>query len=138
MPWDLTLAVGRRDLTPAAAEVTALAGTLESFASAAERTLPKMAGLRLSESTVERTAEDAGARLGELLRAKVRFGADRAWAWQRDAEGRTCAYVSLDATGVRRQGTDSARAEGRMAYVGMIYNARSEHDERRRPPHQVR
>jgi hypothetical protein len=138
VPWDLTLAMGRRDLTPAAAEVTTLAGTLESFAPAAERTLLKMAGLRLSESTVERTTEDAGARLGELLRTQARFGADRAWAWQRDAQGRTCAYVSLDATGVRRQGTGGVQAEGRMAYVGMIYNARSEHDERRLPPHQVR
>lgn len=59
-PWDATLAVGRRDLTPAAAEVVTLAGTLEPFGQAAERTLVKMAGLRLSESTVERTTEDAG------------------------------------------------------------------------------
>ena len=35
--------------------VVTLAGTLDSFAQASERTLIKMAGLRLSESTVERT-----------------------------------------------------------------------------------
>jgi hypothetical protein len=138
VPWDWKLAVGRRDLTPAAAEVVTLAGTLEPFGQAAERTLVKMAGLRLSESTVERTTEDAGARLGELLREKISFGAKRRWAWQRDAAGRSCAYVSLDATGVRRQGPDGAKAEGRMAYVGMVYNARSEHDTRRLAPHQVR
>jgi hypothetical protein len=137
-PWDATLAVGRRDLTPAAAEVTTLAGAVEPFAQAAERTLVKMAGLRLSESTVERTTEDAGARLGKLLGAKARFGADRTWAWQRDAAGRTCAYVSLDATGVRRQGPGGAPVEGRMVYVAMVYNAQSEHDARRPPPHQVR
>jgi hypothetical protein len=138
VPWDLKLAVGRRDLTPAAAKVVTLAGTLEPFGQAAERTLTKMAGLRLSESTVERTTEEAGVRLGQLLREKISFGAKRPWAWQRDAAGCTCVYVSLDATGVRRQGPAGAQAEGRMAYVGMVYNARSEHDSRRLPPHQVR
>jgi hypothetical protein len=138
VPWDLTLALGRRNLTPAAAEVTTLAGTLASFAQAAERTLSKMTGLRLSESTVRRTTEEAGERLSELRRSKARLGPDRLWAWQRDAHGRSCAYVSIDATGVPRQGPGGAAAEGRMAYVGMIYNARSEHDSRRPPPHQVR
>jgi hypothetical protein len=138
VPWDATLAVGRRDLTPAAAEVTTLAGAVEPFAQAAERTLVKMAGLRLSESTVERTTEDAGARLQELLGKKIVFGPERLWPWQRDAAGRSCAYVSLDATGVRRQGPGGAQVEGRMAYVAMIYNAHSAHDGRRPPPHQVR
>src|SRR5690606_338509 len=79
VPWDASLAVGRRDLTPAAAEITTLAGTLTSFAEASERTLQKMAGLRLSESTVERTTEEAGWRLRDLRRARLRFGADRQW-----------------------------------------------------------
>lgn len=138
VPWDLQLAMGRRDLTPAAAEIVALAGTLGPFGQAAERVLLKMSGLRLSESTVERTTEDAGARLSKLLRAKTRLGVKRVWPWQRDARGKTCAYVSIDATGVRRQGPHGAKAEGRMAYVGLVYNARSEHDPRRLPPHQVR
>ena len=42
-----------------AALLAALAGTLGSFADAACKVLPKMAGLRLSESTVERTTEAA-------------------------------------------------------------------------------
>lgn len=138
VPWDVTLSLGRRDLTAAAGEVVTLAGTLDSFAQAAERTLIKLAGLRLSESTVERTTAEAGARVGELLRGKTRFGADRKWAWQRDAQGRSCAYVSLDATGVRQQGPRGAKADGRMAYAAMIYNARSEHDDCRVLPHQVR
>ncbi len=36
--------------------------------------------------------------------------------------GQSCAYVSLDATGIMMQGPDGAKAEGRMVYVGMIYN----------------
>lgn len=138
VPWDLRLAIGRRDLTPAAEEITTLAGTLDSFAQAAERTLIKMAGLRLSESTVERTTEEAGQRLRALRHKRVSLGKDRIWAWQRDARGRTCAYASLDATGVRRQGPKGARAEGRMAYNAMIYNPDSPHDARRCLPHQVR
>ena len=128
----------RRDLTPGANEVTTLAGTLGPFEQAAERTLIKMCGLRLSESTVERATEDAGQRLGQLLAAKQSFGPDRQWAWQRDAAGRSCAYASLDATGVRQQGPHGAKADGRMAYTGMVYNPRSEYDSCRRTPHQVR
>jgi hypothetical protein len=31
-------------------------------------------------------------------------------------------YVGIDATGVRQQGSGGVRADGRMAYVGMIFN----------------
>ena len=31
-------------------------------------------------------------------------------------------YIGIDATGVRQQGAGGARADGRMAYVGMIFN----------------
>ena len=55
-----------RQLTPGAEELATLAGTVGSFAEAAEKLLPLMAGLRLGESTVERTAEAAGERLGDL------------------------------------------------------------------------
>jgi hypothetical protein len=123
-PWDATLRLSPQRLTPAAEEVTALAGVQESFGKAAERTLCKLAGLRLSESTVERTTEEAGARLGARLAAGAVFGLQAAWDWNRDAVGRTCAYVSLDATGVLMQGPDGAKAEGRMVSVGMIYNPR--------------
>src|SRR5262249_56727874 len=40
------------------------------------------------------------------------------------ARGKSCAYVSVDATGVGRQGPRGAKAEGRMAYVGQVYNPR--------------
>jgi hypothetical protein len=109
-------------LTPAAEEVTALAGVQESFGKASKRTLLKLAGLRLCESTVERTTEEAGRRLGACLAQGMVFGLAAAYTWNRDAAGRTCAYVSLDATGVLMQGPDGAKTEGRMVYVGMIYN----------------
>ena len=54
-PWFDKLRLSHGALTPAADEIAALAGVLGSFADGAERVLWKMAGLRLSESTVERT-----------------------------------------------------------------------------------
>ena len=44
------------------------------------------------------------------------------WGWFRDALGRTVGYIGIDATGVRQQGPRGGRADGRMAYVGMIFN----------------
>jgi len=138
VPWDRSLGLGVTALTPAASEAASIAGVQASFAQSAEVTLQKLCGLRLSESTVERVAEDAGARLRTLLEDKTTFGPETPWAWQRDARGRTCAYVGLDATGVRQQGQRGAKAEGRMAYVGLLYNPRSEYDDKRPEPHQVR
>jgi hypothetical protein len=132
------LGLGVSTLTPAASEVASIAGAQTSFAQSAEVTLQKLCGLRLSESTVERVTERAGARLAKLLENKVTFGEKKSWSWQRDARGKTCAYVGLDATGVRQQAAGGAKAEGRMAYVGLIYNPRSPHDERRVAPHCVR
>jgi hypothetical protein len=122
-----------------------LAGTLDSFATAAEKILPRLAGLRLSESTVERTTEAAGQTLGQELAAGVVFGPAQDWAWHTDAEGKTCAYVAIDATGVPQQGPDGAAAEAKMATVGMIYNPVPEDPiqwadplAKRRPPWQAR
>lgn len=109
-------------LTPAAYEVACLAGALSSFAEAATVTLPKMAGLRLAESTVERATEGAGRELGARLAAGATFGAARDWAWHKDADGKTCGYVAVDATGVGQQGAGGTAAEGRMATVAMVYN----------------
>ena len=138
VPWDQAVGLGVATLTPAASEVASIAGLQTSFAQAAEVTLQKLCGLRLSESTVERVTETAGGRLAKLQSAKVTFGERKPWTWQRDARGKSCAYVGLDATGVRQQGEQASRAEGRMAYVGVLYNPRSEHDGRRPEPHQTR
>jgi len=137
-PRDQRLGLAASHLTPAASEVASIAGVQTSFAQSAEVTLQKLCGLRLSESTVERVTEAAGERLAKRLDEKVTFAETQLWSWQRDAQGRRCAYVSLDATGVRQQGAGGAKADGRMAYVGMIYNPRSPHDDQRPEPHQVR
>jgi hypothetical protein len=122
VPWDEILRLSPQRLTPGAQEVTALAGIQESFGKAAERTLIKLAGLRLSESTVERTTEGIGEQLGKRLQQGEVFGEKTTWSWNEDATGKTCAYVSVDATGIMMQGEDGAKADGRMVNVGMIYN----------------
>lgn len=142
VPLDQEVGLTAAHLTPAAAEVTCIAGVQTSFAQAAEGTLEKLCGLRLSESTVERTTESAGERLAELLQAGETFGEEQSWKWQHDVAGHTCAYVSVDATGIRQQGEKGAKVEGRMAYVGMIYNPRGASWTLQRrvasTPHQVR
>ena len=110
-------------LTPAADELTTLAGTTgESFHEAAAKLLPKMASIRLSESTVQRTSEAAGRRLRDLLQKQRVLGGPTPWTWHQDARGTTCAYVSIDATGVRQQGPGGKAADGRMPYVAMVFN----------------
>ena len=121
-PWDKTLRLSPQRLTLGAQEVAALAGIQESFGKAADWTLLKLAGLRLSESTVQRTTEAAGEKLSDLLKAGKVFGNKTVWNWNRDASGKTCAYVSVDATGIMMQGTNGTKVDGRMVYVGMVYN----------------
>jgi hypothetical protein len=143
-PQDDRLGLQAHDLTPAADEAVCLAGAPASFAEAAERTLPRLAGLRVSASTAERATEAAGARVARAQARGVTFGPDLPWEWHRDAEGQTVAYVAVDATGVGQQGPGGAAAEGRMATVGMIYNPVPQERERwarpqgRRPPWQAR
>jgi hypothetical protein len=122
IPWDETLGLSRPALTPGARELVSIAGAVDSFGEAAAVVLRKLAGLRVSESTVERTSETAGRDIGQQLAAGATFGAAQPWAWNKDAEGKTCAYVALDLTGLGMQGPDGAAAEGRMAAVGMVYN----------------
>ncbi len=68
VPWDQTLRLSSEALTPAAREVVSMAGVLPSFAEVATLSLPKLSGLRVSESTVQRTTE--GCR-GKDLRLRV-------------------------------------------------------------------
>jgi hypothetical protein len=135
-PFDRDAGLTARDLTPALERVATLAGAVaDSFEKGAEL-LDEMAGVRLSESTVERTTEDAGGRLATIVVADVPLGPRVDWPWHKDYEGKTCAYVELDATGVRQQGVGGVSAEGRMAYVGMVCNPAPEWpwpDEKPRP-----
>lgn len=122
-PWDRCVGLTAKRLTPGAEELVTLMGTTgESFEAAATKLLPKMASLRLSESTVQRTSEAAGQRLAELFKEKKTLGGPTPWTWRKDARGTTCAYVSIDATGVRQQASGGGPAEGRMPYVAMVFN----------------
>jgi hypothetical protein len=122
-PWDDAVGLTPKRLTPGAEELTTLAGTTgESFQEGAEKLLPKMASIRLSESTVQRTSEAAGRRLRDLRQKQKVLGGPTVWTWHKDARGKTCAYVSIDATGVRQQGPGAKAAEGRMPYVTMVFN----------------
>jgi hypothetical protein len=139
LPWDVQLGLTSRRVTPAVAELVTLAGTLSSFEAAAERILERMSGIRLAESTVQRVTEDAGQRLGEKLAARETFGPQEHWDWQRDADGKRCAYLGVDHTGVPQQAFGGGKADGRMAAVAMVFNARSEFEEQPpKDPHQVR
>jgi hypothetical protein len=122
VPWDEALGLSRQALTPGAKELVCVAGAVDSFGEAADIVLKKLAGLRVSESTVERTSEAVGHDIGRRVAAGETFGASAPWPWHKDAEGKTCAYVSLDLTGLGMQGPGGCAAEGRMAAVGMIYN----------------
>ena len=116
VPWDEALGLSRQASTPGARELICIAGAVDSFAEAADVVLRKLAGLRVSESTAERTSEAAGHDIGRRLAPGETFGASDPWSWHKDAEGKTCAYVSLDLTGVGMQGPDGTAAEGRMAF----------------------
>jgi hypothetical protein len=121
-PWDETLRTAGHRLTPGAREVVCLTGIQESFGKAAERTLHKLTGIRLSESSVERTTESAGTFLTEQQKQGVLLGQGQRYEWNVDADGTSCAYVSLDLTGILMQGEGASKVDGRMVTVAMIYN----------------
>lgn len=122
VPWDEILGLSPQRLTPGAREVICVAGAVDSFGEAADVVLRKLSGLRVSESTVQRTSEATGHDIGTRLAAGETFGAAEPWAWHKDADSKTCAYVSIDLTGLGMQGPEGAAAEGRMTAVGMVYN----------------
>lgn len=121
-PFDQQAGLSEHHLTPAVQRLACLAGGVSSSFEKGAELLEEMSGVHLSESTVERTTEDIGRRIAALLGQGVTFGPRLQWTWQRDGKGRTVAYVSLDATGTRQQGRGGRHAEGRMAYVGSIFN----------------
>lgn len=134
VPWDQALGLDATRQTPAAREVIALAGAVDSFAESADKLLHKLSGLRVSESTVERVTEVVGAQIGEAQAQGEVFGEPDPWDWHKDADGKTVAYVSADATGLGIQGPGGAKADGRMINLGMIYNPIPEEKSRRAHP----
>jgi hypothetical protein len=121
-PFDQQAGISLRRLTPAAERLTALAGGVAASFEKGSDLLQEMAAMHLSESTVERTTEDAGRRIAALLKQGITFGPVVQWQWRTDAQGRTVAYFTIDATGTRQQGPQGRAAEGRMAYVAGVYN----------------
>jgi hypothetical protein len=122
-PFDQQAGISARRPTAAAEQLATLAGGVSDSFDKARQLLHEMAGVRLSESTVERTTEEVGQRLAVLQGQDITFGPDVPWRWHGDAKGRGVAYVTLDASGTRQQGPGGKHAEGRLAYVGGIYNA---------------
>jgi hypothetical protein len=121
-PWDAEVGLTEQNLTPAVDRLATLTGAIaDSFEKGGEL-LEETAAIRLSESTIQRTTETAGRRIAAALTGGRTFGPAHPWAWFCDALGQTVAYVGLDATGVRQQGPGGAKADGRMANVGMIFN----------------
>ena len=109
-------------MTPGVEKLATLCGAVaDSFEKGAEL-LKETAGIRLGESTVERVTEAVGERIAGHLNKGRMFGGKQPWDWYRDAQGKTVGYIGIDATGVRQQGPGGAKADGRMAYVGMIFN----------------
>jgi hypothetical protein len=122
VPWDDILRLGQHEFTPGAEEVVSLAGCVESFTQAQNVLLSRMTGIVSSESTIQRTSEDAGQRIGDQLAAGEIFGPEEHWEFFQDVQGHTVGYISADATSVPQQGEHGESAEGRMPYVGMLYN----------------
>lgn len=108
--------------TAAARELITLAGVLEPFAETGGTLLPRLSGLCVSASTVQRTTEQVGGDVAARRAAGEVFGGEPPWKWREDAHGQRVAYVSLDATGVLQQGPGGQKAEGRMAWVGAVFN----------------
>lgn len=122
-PFDEQAGFNVHRLTAGAERVVSLLGQVcDSFAEAAQKALPEACGLHLSESTVQKATEDAGKRLGDLLRQGHTLGESKGFSWHKDALGRTCAYVGIDAIGVPQQAEDGGKAENRMSYVALVYN----------------
>src|SRR5205807_2125416 len=83
VPWDEVLGLDRTASTPGLCEVIGIAGAVDSFAEAGEVVLRKMAGVRVSESTVQRTSEAIGQDIGRRLAAGETFGDARDWGWHK-------------------------------------------------------
>jgi hypothetical protein len=117
------------DIRPGLMPLVCLAGTLLSFADAAEDVRKRCAGVRVSASTVLRCTEAAG----ERLRAQPKEGrmvpptqAEPKWTAPR-AEEQPAASSGLDAFRVPMQGPGASQAEQRMLSTALLYTPQKEH-----------
>jgi hypothetical protein len=121
-PWDQEVGLTEQHLTPAVERLATLTGGVADSFEKGSELLAETAAVHLSEATVQRTTEATGRRIAQALNQGHTFDVGPSWNWYLDALGRRVAYVSIDATGVPQQGPRGQKADGRMAYVGMIYN----------------
>jgi len=121
-PWDQEVGLTDQNLTPGVERLATLAGGVADSFEKGSELLDEMAAISLSESTIQRTTEATGRRIAAAFAQGQTFGEGKSWDWYLDALGRRVAYASIDATGVPQQGPHGEKAEGRMAYVGMIFN----------------
>lgn len=121
-PLDDTLCFHSSSFSHAVADIACLASVTNSYAQASEKILTRLSGLRISASSLEKLTETAGKQLTNSLSSDRCFGQTSPWQWHKDHENKTCAYVSVDATGVPMQGPKGTKADGRMVYIGMIAN----------------
>jgi len=117
--------LSRQAQTPGARELVCTAGEVDRVAETADMVLRQAD--RPSGLGVDRRADQRGGRPRHRPADVETFGASQPGSWHKDTEGKTCAfvslaYVSLDLTDLRMQGSDGAAAEGRMAAVGMASN----------------
>lgn len=125
-PTDGELGITQKQ-TPAARELETLAGILHPFAEGAEQVLERMSGIRVSASTVQRTTEMVGAEIAaKESQGEVAEAPEQPWNWVLDAAGRRVGYVALDATSVPQQGAHGEKVQGRMPYVGAVFNPQSQ------------
>ena len=68
------------------------AGGARQLRRSGAKILPKLSGLRVSESAAERTAERVGEDVGKRLNAGEAFGPKANGKWSADAEGQAAAY----------------------------------------------
>jgi hypothetical protein len=128
LPYDEALGLVD-EISPGLMPLVCLAGTLLSFADAAEDVLKRFAGVRVSASTVLRCTEAAG----ERLRAQQKEGrmvqptqTEPKWTAPH-ADEQPAAYIGLDAFSVPMQGPGASQAEHRMLYTALLYTPQKEH-----------
>jgi hypothetical protein len=110
--------------------LVALAGTLASFADAADDILRRFAGIRLSAGTVWAATEEAGADLlADTRRVVPPMPTGSPWDFALPDGNGSVGYIGLDAFSVPMPQPDAKKAEWRMMYLGARYTPDKEHTE---------
>lgn len=132
-PLDQQLGLSGHRLSPALEPLVTLAGTLVPF-DKTEDLLRRLASVRLSDSTVRRVTEEAGADLSARQQQGQVVLPELPQAWDfalPDRDGisfaGTVAYLGLDAFAVPTRAVGGKGVDWRMLYVGLLYTPDKEH-----------